>query len=150
NFESQRGYFPPGALRSPATGAMTPICVKFGVTTNNVRHSWAIFILPFIEQGNLSALYNLNADWADPANQAVRETVVPIFVCPSTPGGTTRFNVKTVNGIQIRAAPGDYAPNNAYDSALEAAGFVDVTVNRNGVLQVNQTWSIPEILDGTS
>jgi hypothetical protein len=27
---------------------------------------------------------------------------------------------------------------------------VDVTVNRNGVLQVNQSWSVPEILDGTS
>src|SRR5262249_18939964 len=80
----------------------------------------------------------------------VRETVVPVFLCPSTPGGSARFNQKTVSGVAIRAAPGDYAPNNAYDSALEAAGYVDVAVNRNGVLQVNQSWSIPDILDGTS
>src|SRR5437867_7770593 len=60
SYQSQTGYFPPGALRSPATGTVGPFYRKFGVTTNNVRHSWAIFILPHMEQGNLYASYNLN------------------------------------------------------------------------------------------
>ena len=50
--------------RSPASGTIGPFYQKFGVTTNGVRHSWAIFILPHIEQSNLYAQYNLNADWA--------------------------------------------------------------------------------------
>jgi prepilin-type processing-associated H-X9-DG protein len=55
-----------------------------------------------------------------------------------------------VNSLSINAAATDYAPNNGYSSALEGAGLVDVTIIRTGVLQVNQTWSIPEIPDGTS
>src|SRR5262245_11519468 len=53
NYQTANGYFPPGALRSPNTGTVTPICTKFGVTRNGVRHNWAIFILPYVEQDNL-------------------------------------------------------------------------------------------------
>jgi len=150
NYQTQHGYFPPGALRSPDTGTVGPFFQRFGVTANGVRHSWTVFILPHLEQDPLQSRYNLNADWASAANQAARETIIPIFLCPSTPGGSSRFNQKTVNGVMIRAAPGDYAPNNAYSADLEGLGLVDVAVIRNGVLQVNQAWSIPEIRDGTS
>ena len=150
NYQSQTGYLPPGALRSPASGTVGPFYQKFGVTTNGVRHAWSVFLLPHMEQENLSRQYNLNADWASTTNKPVIETPVKVMVCPSAPGGSERANAKTVSGVAVRAAAGDYAPNNAYDSALEAAGLVDVTVNRAGVLQVNQAWSIPEIADGTS
>ena len=152
NYHDQHGYFPPGALRSPASGAVTSFFTKFGVTTNNVRHSWAVFVLPFVEQGNVAALYNINADWASAANQQARETQMKVMICPSTPNGSNRFNEKTVNSLAIRAAGGDYAPNNGYGSGLEGAGLVDVRVSqaRGGILQVNTSWSIPEIADGTS
>src|SRR5947199_2735967 len=39
NYQSQFGYFPPGALRAPNTGTVTPFYAKFGVTRNGVRHS---------------------------------------------------------------------------------------------------------------
>lgn len=146
NYQSQTGYFPPGAIRSPATGALSPFYQRFGITTNNVTHSWGTLLLPYIEQDNLYRQYNINADWASAANQAVRETQVSTYVCPSTPGGNSRF---CINGT-IRSAAGDYGANNAYSSALEGAGLADVCVNRNGVLQVNAAWSIPEIRDGTS
>ena len=145
-----RGYFPPGALRSPATGTITPFFRKFGVTTNGVRHSWSVFVLPYIEQENLARGYNINLDWAAVEHQAIRETVVKVLVCPSAPGSPPRFNEKTVSGAAVRTAAGDYAPNNGYDAGLEAAGLVDVTVNRGGIPQVNASWSIPEIIDGTS
>ena len=150
NFHSTYGYFPPGALRSPASGAMTPICQRYGVTANGVNHSWAIFILPYLEQDALSKRYDLNSNWAAPANQAVRETQLSVMLCPSTPGGKSRFYEKTVNSVLIRTAAGDYGPDNGYSSALEGAGYVDVGINRSGILQVNQSWSIPELLDGAS
>ena len=150
NYQSQNGYFPPGALRSPTSGTVGPFYQKFGVTALNVRHSWSVFVLPFMEQDNLYKQYTINADWASAANKPVIETPVKMFVCPTAPGGPTRTNNKTVNGVAVRAAAGDYAPNNGYDSALEGAGLVDVTVIRSGILQVNQSWSVPEIKDGTS
>jgi len=150
NYQTTTGYFPPGALRSPTSGTVGPFYQKFGVTANRVRHSWAIFILPYLEQESLHRGYNINADWASLANKPVIETPLTIFTCPTTPGGSDRFNEKTVNGVFIRAAAGDYAPNNAYGAALESAGFVDIAALRNGVLQVNQSWSVPEVRDGTS
>jgi prepilin-type N-terminal cleavage/methylation domain-containing protein len=151
NFQTQTGYFPPGALRSPATGTVGPFYQKFGVTANGVNHGWAIFLLPHLEQTPLYQQYNMNMHWASPANQAARETVLPVFMCPSVPNGANRVEVSTVSPFgSVKAAPSDYGPNNAYDSALESAGYVDVAVNRNGILQVNQAWSVPEILDGTS
>jgi prepilin-type N-terminal cleavage/methylation domain-containing protein len=149
NHEAQFGYFPPGALRSPATGTVGPFYQKFGVTANGVNHSWTIFLLPFIEQDNLYRKYSINLDWSNPANQAVRETPLAVLVCPSTPK-LNRFDQKTVNGLSVKLAAGDYAPDNAYSTVLEGIGLVDPTTNPNGVLQVNQAWSIPEILDGAS
>jgi prepilin-type N-terminal cleavage/methylation domain-containing protein len=150
NFHSAFGYFPPGALRAPASGALPQVCTKLGVKTNGVNHSWAIFLLPYMEQQNLYQQYNLNADWSSPANQAVRESPLSILTCPTAPGGSTRSYTKTVSGTAVKVAAADYGPNNAYSSTLEGAGYADVTVNRAGVLQVNQTWSIPEIHDGAS
>jgi prepilin-type N-terminal cleavage/methylation domain-containing protein/prepilin-type processing-associated H-X9-DG protein len=150
NYQSTTGYFPPGALRSPATGTVTPFYQKFGVTTNGVRHSWSIFVLPYIEQDNLYRQYNLNADWAAAANQAVRETPVKTFICASSPGGGARFYQKTVNGVVIRAAAGDYGPNNGYGADLEGLGLVDASADRTGILKVNASYSVPEIGDGTS
>ena len=130
NYQAQNGYFPPGALRSPTSGTVGPFYQKFGVTANGVNHSWAAFILPFIEQDNLYKLYNFNIHWAAAANQTVRETQVSIFLCPSTPG-KNRFNQKTVNGLAIKAQL-RLRPDNAYSTTLEGLGLVDPTVNPNG------------------
>jgi prepilin-type N-terminal cleavage/methylation domain-containing protein len=157
NYQTTNGYFPPGALRAPNTGAVGPFYQKFGVTRNGVRHSYAIFILPYVEQDNLYKLYNLNEDWAAAANDAVRQTRLKVMVCPSTPGGLRTFtrSVDVPSGAgggtrTITIANGDYAPNNAYSSNLEGAGLVDASVDRNGVLEVNASYSVPEIIDGTS
>jgi prepilin-type N-terminal cleavage/methylation domain-containing protein len=150
NYQSQMGYFPPGALRSPASGVVGPFFQKFGVTANGVNHSWGVFLLPFIEQDNVYRLYDFNQNWAAPANQAVRETQIAIYRCPSVPTGANRFNQKIVNGLSIKAAASDYGPDNGYDPALEGLGLVDPTVNPNGVMDVNVAFSVPEIRDGTS
>jgi type II secretory pathway pseudopilin PulG len=146
-FESANKNFPPGALRSPASGAVGPFYKKFGVTANGVNHSWAAFILPYIEQGNVATLYNLNADCGSAANQAARETLIPVFICPTSQGGRERFNVQSSG---VKYAGTDYAPNNAYDAALESAGYVDVSVARHGILKVNAAFAIAEIRDGSS
>lgn len=52
---------------------------------------WGIFLLPFIEQGNLYNQYNFNAPffYSNPAyginNQAVANTPIKLYNCPSVP-----------------------------------------------------------------
>ena len=149
NYQTQNGFFPPGAVTSSTAAAARRTREKLGITTPS-NHAWSVFLLPFIEQDNLAKLYNYNAHWYAVVNRPVHEAQIPIMICPSTPGGSNRFNNRTISGIPVKAAAGDYAPNNAYGADLEAAGLVDVTVNRDGVLEVNEAWSIAEIRDGTS
>jgi prepilin-type N-terminal cleavage/methylation domain-containing protein len=147
NYQSATGYFPPGGISPASGGAPNAIAKRLGISANNVYHSWTPFILPYIEQNNLATQYDINTSWEQ---QAVISTPVSVFLCPTVPGGNTRRAVKTVRGVTVSTALTDYSPNNAYSSTLESAGLVDVSANRNGVLQVNSLWSIPEIPDGTS
>ena len=77
---------PPGGTGQP--GSPYPAIV----------HSWAIQLLPFMEQNNLYNLYDRKFPWfsspnlvpGTPDNQSVLQQVVPTFICPSTPGGPER------------------------------------------------------------
>ena len=146
SYESQTKHFPPGALRSPASGTVSAFFKKFGITANGVEHSWAPFILPHLDQGNVANLYKIDSDCKSAVNQTARETPINVFLCPTSQGGNPRYNVRS----GVKYAGTDYAPNNAYSANLESAGLVDVSVARNGVLQVNAVYSIPEVRDGTS
>ena len=64
NFETQNGFFPPGGASTPATGVINANFRKMGLTTNGTAHSWAVFILPYIEQDNLYRTYSLAASWS--------------------------------------------------------------------------------------
>jgi prepilin-type N-terminal cleavage/methylation domain-containing protein len=149
NYQATTGFFPPGAVTNSASVAATQTRQKLGITTPTF-HSWSVFVLPYIEQDNLYKQYNLNANWYDAVNQTVRETPLSVMVCPTTPRARDRFNQKTISGVAIKAAPGDYGPDNGYDPALEGIGLVDVTVINDGILEVNVALGIPEIRDGVS
>lgn len=59
-----------------------------------VAHSWTPRILPFIEQQNLYNQYRFDINWDAGSNVAVGgpiRMVVPIFLCPSAPGGPNRI-----------------------------------------------------------
>jgi type II secretory pathway pseudopilin PulG len=68
NYHDEYGSFPP-AYTVDAEGK--PL------------HSWRTLILPFNEQKTLYARIDLSKPWDDPANQAARETDVPVYRCPS-------------------------------------------------------------------
>ncbi len=87
NYQTTLGYFPPGALRSPNTGVVGPFYKKFGVIDNGVRHSWAVFVLPYMEQESLYKQYSITEDWAASANDAARKNTLKMMICPSAPAG---------------------------------------------------------------
>jgi prepilin-type N-terminal cleavage/methylation domain-containing protein/prepilin-type processing-associated H-X9-DG protein len=90
NFENTYGFFP--------------------YNSYNIYQSWMTIILPFIEQGNV---YNLDQMWAGGYNQppagvdvfgygTQTQMVIPIYLCPSVPQGSTPVVVP------FNLAPTDY------------------------------------------
>ena len=146
NFHGTYGCFPPGGLSGATDNLTLSAAKRVGVTTSGVIHSWSPFLLPYMEQDNIYKQYSFAVNWNATANQAAIANVIPAFLCPSTPGGSGRVVV----GGGVSNPPSDYAPNNAYSSALATAGYCDVVADYTGVLQVNRAYSIPEVRDGTS
>jgi prepilin-type N-terminal cleavage/methylation domain-containing protein/prepilin-type processing-associated H-X9-DG protein len=67
----QKGYFPPGISQTRVPYAYT---------------NWAHYILPYLEGGNLSAIFNGNINYPKPyfqTNALVFRTKVPAYCCPS-------------------------------------------------------------------
>jgi prepilin-type N-terminal cleavage/methylation domain-containing protein/prepilin-type processing-associated H-X9-DG protein len=47
------------------------------------RHTWAPFVMPFLEQGNLVAGYNMNVHWYQAPNLVMTQQKLKVFDCPS-------------------------------------------------------------------
>jgi prepilin-type N-terminal cleavage/methylation domain-containing protein len=96
NYESTYGSMPPSLIVNIGGAPGTPGNPGFPYPA--VVHSWAVNFLPYIEQENVYRLINLNFPWfsspalvpGTPDNQAPLRTRISTFICPSTPGGTTR------------------------------------------------------------
>src|SRR5262245_7482973 len=140
-FHDARKFFPPGGV----TKAIPALGVPSGL-----QHGWAVFILPFIEQGNLARQYRLDLDFRAAGNAAVVGTPLQIFSCPSSPtfGG---FQTLTPSGFgTVKLAVGDYGVNNAINSALAPLGLIQAVGNYLGVMRVDELRRLAEVMDGTS
>lgn len=133
---------PPGAVRG---ASITPAHSKFNVPAN-IKHGWAPFLLPFMEQKPLADKYRWDLDWTDVGNQPVVETHVKVFICPSTPE-QKRFDTP-------RSSASDYGILNGVDAGgLNPLGLIDPGTNAVsglGVMKVNELLRMAEITDGTS
>jgi prepilin-type N-terminal cleavage/methylation domain-containing protein/prepilin-type processing-associated H-X9-DG protein len=47
------------------------------------RQNWAPFVMPYLEQSNLVAAYNINTHWYNAPNLAVTQIPLKVFSCPS-------------------------------------------------------------------
>ena len=138
NYESAYGGLPPGQNDLPSGGSI----------------SWAAYILPFIEQGNLAARYDLTLTWSSSINDGTspytgssagpNQQQVPIFLCPAAPSGRVGANERAVI---------DYAPANeltrpnpfytAYPMPVSDSTYI-------GILGHSVSRRIAAITDGTS
>jgi prepilin-type N-terminal cleavage/methylation domain-containing protein/prepilin-type processing-associated H-X9-DG protein len=109
NFHDTHRKFPPGNVQGPF-----PL---LGITTPNVNHGWAVFILPYIEEDNRADRYHLNLWSASWENQPVMSQPLKIFQCPSAPE-QDRFMTFGVFTGGKKGACGDYAPTFGVDRAL--------------------------------
>jgi len=79
NYHDAHGMFPEERLRT--WGGFGPQFGEF-----DYSKGWHVQILPFMEQGNLAEQYDDNQAWWHPNNAQVIATVIPAYICPSTPG----------------------------------------------------------------
>jgi prepilin-type N-terminal cleavage/methylation domain-containing protein/prepilin-type processing-associated H-X9-DG protein len=114
--------------------------------------TWAVLILPFVEQQNLYARWDLKRQYAEQLPVA-RETPVPIYFCPSRrgPDGPPRLSVSgDVNpGVpdspHLPGALGDYAVSldkSGHDATEETCP------NMHGAFQRDEGFRFVDFTDG--
>jgi prepilin-type N-terminal cleavage/methylation domain-containing protein/prepilin-type processing-associated H-X9-DG protein len=134
-FHDTHNAFPPGNVQGPYAPA--------GVYWN-AAHGWAVFILPYIEQGPLYDSYHWDQSIGLPVNATVVACALNTFICPSTP---ERNRFDTTHGqfpmYGTRGACGDYAPT---WSVAPALGGNDL----RGVLVPMEMTALKDIIDGSS
>jgi len=71
NYESSQGHLPSGA--------------KIDGTGHNAPYlgTWTVDILPQLEQSNIYKLWNPKVDFSHADNKRLRESFVPVYLCPS-------------------------------------------------------------------
>lgn len=107
------------------------------------RSTWAIAILPMLEQGALHGMYDAKLNTTADANRQFRETVVTAYRCPTDPNGDIMFEPRT----GARFSRSNYAAN--FGSASWGKRFWDDTAFR-GVMGQIVGLRLTDIRDGTS
>jgi prepilin-type processing-associated H-X9-DG protein len=129
------------------------------ISNPNTTVGWGLFLLPYIEQNNLYAQYNLSAPffYVNTAfginNQAVANTPIKIFICPSAPSRSGpysyTFNFPGFPAISWQAYAADYTPLAGVSQSL--ASYLGLTTTSlNGPLQRDVKTPILALTDGTS
>ncbi len=140
NQESAYGYFPMSGSNS--------FTASFG---------WGLNILTAIEQDNLYKQYDttrapFTAIGGPAANQAVTNTRVKVFTCPSSQSASDQPFTYQLPGYPFswQAMSGDYGPIRGVDASLAASlpGFP--TSDLTGMFQVDKTTRIAQVTDGLS
>jgi len=143
NYHDTHRRFPPAAVGTNTAA---------GFDSNNSRHegwgaTWAIQLLPYIDQAPLYNNYNSSLPANDPANRPVVSETLVVFQCASDIDAPP---IGTANGIALNMSRGNYGLNIGLGRARNNGVFTDN--NRRGVGHVRRQWGarMGDILDGAS
>lgn len=128
------------------------------ITSGESRHSWSAFMLPFIEQTAVYDIYNFNVRWWREVNFPATQTMIPSYVCPSSPSTRMMPNAAAqANHVVVPAngfGPSDYSSTNEVRrSFFEANGlpFPAGTLRGSpGAMDRNRATRLADIIDGLS
>jgi prepilin-type N-terminal cleavage/methylation domain-containing protein/prepilin-type processing-associated H-X9-DG protein len=124
-----------------ANGGFPPSKVTVG---GKNYHAWTIYVLPHIEQGNVSRLYNFGKPFDDKTNDTgVIQHDIPTFLCPAAPGGRKGANGRGVTDYS--AVNQITRPNPYYATKLPPSDSTHI-----GVLGLNVSRRLTDIADGTT
>jgi prepilin-type N-terminal cleavage/methylation domain-containing protein/prepilin-type processing-associated H-X9-DG protein len=111
NFVDVRGVIPPSRTASGGFPAL-------GIPAN-AYNGWAAWLLPYIEQGNVSSVYDHKLHFGHANNRKAIETQINVFYCPSTPKKKRVATTFTHSGFTVsNAASTDYSVQRWIESGL--------------------------------
>jgi prepilin-type N-terminal cleavage/methylation domain-containing protein len=122
-------------------------------TTVKPKMAWIVFIMPYLEQGNLYNQYNLTANWDAASNLPVIIQNVSVFVCPSAPDPAARQGpLATPSGVALTAQMGaiDYGSINQVFPDFFLLNGITAPADPTSPLQPDLKTRILQITDGTS
>ena len=138
------GKFPPGWAQSP-----------FTVPQGNIiqgGHGFFPFLLPFLEEEGLAAIYRWDKRAQGPENQPVATTQLKVLQCPSAEPDRWVTEVEDSKNYAYggKGACGDYGGVRDVDTRLVDLALVDPQANNLGILGENYLTRLAEITDGAS
>jgi prepilin-type N-terminal cleavage/methylation domain-containing protein len=96
NFDTAKSRFPAGSTT-----------VGTAIDSRN-SSTWTVDILPYAEQQPLFNIWNQAVDFNQPANQRLRETYLPLYICPSDVDTSQLYQPQSGQGTAQFWAPGSY------------------------------------------
>ncbi len=109
---------------------------------NAAGFGWGTMILPFVEQTVVYAQFNWNAAIFDPANQAVREQRLVVFLCPNDSLSDGGF-------VEMGPTPERYAMA-SYVASFGPPDLDDSQEQRDGMFSRNSRTRLGDVTDGLS
>ena len=125
NYEMAHNVLPPGSVNPTGPIRSEP---------SGYHMSWAVQILPYIEQQNIFRMIDFTVGAYDPKNEAIRKLVVPTFLCPS--------DSLYSPGLQ-QTGPSSYAAVHHDDEA-------PIDHGNHGAFVLNMAVSLDSVTDGSS
>ena len=124
-----------------------PTSTRPGGVTTSPRISWAVAVLPFLEQDNLVKTYDFKTTWSSVTNLPITKQAIKIFQCPVAPD-SSRLDGDPQNGTWDIVATTDYA-------AITGVSPIATNVNTSGfaipgIMEKNKTVKIASVMDGLS
>ena len=139
NYHSARQEFPMGVV----------------VEDLDVFANTFVLLLPYLEQTNLSNLYNFDEEWSDQTTQ-VKSTPIPVLDCPSSPGENPITDPVLSFLGDVTYGTTDYAMSHGSSDAIcltpaiAGGGPGLMPSELRGMFGFNWKVSVKHITDGTS
>lgn len=100
NYHDVHRRLPAGYFSYPTSNGIAPTWAQLdsGTWDGAPGWSWAAMLLPFLEQGNVTAAINFDRPLWDVAHRDFIDTKLPVFLCPTSSGGDDPFVVQQADG----------------------------------------------------
>jgi len=113
--------------------------------------AWSAFLLPFIEQENLHALFHFDKAFNATENAAATHTVIPTYICPSTSWMDTDRIGSVTRRFKLNGTPYSTSGMGCTDyGGMYGWSDADSATSKYGVMVYDKAIKMADIRDGTS